>query len=122
MERDRLRKLLQDVKSGAVEVPSAIEQLRTLPFENFGFASVDHHRTIRQGFPEVIFGEGKTADQVITIARGLLKQGNRLLATRVDQTVGRALCRLDRRAVYHVLARAVVVNRRPKALKGDVLI
>lgn len=122
MERDRLRRLLQDVKTGLVDVPSAIERLRTLPFENFGFASVDHHRTLRQGFPEVIFGAGKTPDQVLAIARGLLKQGSRLLATRVDRTVARALHRLDRRAVYHELARAVVVNGRRRSLRGDILI
>jgi NCAIR mutase (PurE)-related protein len=83
---------------------------------------VDHHRAIRQGFPEVIFCEGKTPAQVVAIARGLLKQANRLLATRVEPRVARALRRLDRRAVYHEAARCVVVEARRRLRKGDVLV
>lgn len=122
MDHDRLKKLLHDVQAGKVEVPAALERLRTLPFEDLGFASVDHHRALRQGFPEVILCEGKTREQVVAIARGLLKKGGRLLATRADSDVARALVRLDRLAVYHELARAVVVQRRKPELKGDVLI
>jgi NCAIR mutase (PurE)-related protein len=123
MDHSRLKRLLQDVKTGLVDVPSALERLRTLPFEDVGFASLDHHRTIRQGFPEVIFCEGKTAAQVLTIARSLLKHGSRVLATRVDKAVARALCRLDRKAVFHELARAVVMGGPSRqAPKGDILI
>ena len=122
MDQDQLRKLLENVKAGRLGLTAALARLRTLPFEDFGFAAVDHHRAIRQGFPEVIFCEGKTPAQVVAIARGLLKQGDRLLATRVAPAVARALRRLDRRARYHEAARAVVVADRTRALKGDVLI
>jgi len=122
MELSRLKRLLEDVQNGRVGVPSALDSLRTLPFEDVGFASLDHHRALRQGFPEVIFCEGKTPKQVIAIARRLLSKGNRLLATRVDRPIAQALRRLDRRAVYHELARAVVVDGDRGRLEGDVLI
>jgi NCAIR mutase (PurE)-related protein len=122
MDHTHLMKLLSEVRAGRLSVAAAVARLRTLPFEDFGFAAVDHHRAIRQGFPEVIFCEGKTPTQVLAIARGLLKQGGRLLATRVEPSVARALCRLDRRAVYHESARAVVVQGRKLILKGDILV
>ncbi len=122
MDQHRLKALLRDVRTRTVGVEDAVERLRTLPFEDLGFAAVDHHRSIRQGFPEVIFSEGKTRGQVLAIAKGLLKKGGPFLATRVSPDVARGLLRLDRRAVYHELARAVVVQRRKRSLKGDVLI
>ena len=122
MERERLRKLLADLRAGRVTVPAVMERLRLLPFQDLGFANVDHHRAIRQGFPEVIFCEGKTTTQVVEIARGLFKQSGRLLATRVKPDVARALRRLDRCAVYHELARAVVIQDRAPVLKGDILV
>ncbi len=103
-------------------MPRALERLRTLPYEDLGFAAVDHHRSIRQGFPEVIFCEGKTQAQTLAIAKGLLKKGGPLLATHVSPAVAKALRRFDRRAVYHEMARTVVVQSRKPALTGDVLI
>jgi NCAIR mutase (PurE)-related protein len=122
MDHEQLRELLEGVQARKVSVPLAIDRLKTLPYEDLGYAAVDHHRSIRQGFPEVIFGEGKTQEQVVGIAKGLLKRGSRLLATRVDPVVARALRRLDRHAVYHESARAVVIQRRKHDLKGDVLV
>ena len=122
MDRDRLKKLLQDVQSKKVGVLEAMERLRTLPFEGMEFASVDHHRSLRQGFPEVIFCEGKTRAQVVAIAKKLLSKGGPLLATRVAPEVAQGLCRLDRKAVYNELARTVVLLRGKKSLKGDVFL
>jgi NCAIR mutase (PurE)-related protein len=122
MDHEQLRELLEGVQASKVSVPLAIDRLKTLPYEDLGYAAVDHHRSIRQGFPEVIFGEGKTQEQVVGIAKGLLKRGSRLLATRVDPGVARALRRLDRHAVYHEPARVVVIQRRKPDLKGDVLV
>jgi NCAIR mutase (PurE)-related protein len=122
MDHEQLRKLLTGLQAGAVTVPRAMERLKTLPYEDLGYAAVDHHRSIRQGFPEVIFGEGKTMEQIIGIARGLLKRGNRLLVTRVDANVARALRKLNRQVVFHEAARAVVIQQRKPQLKGDVLV
>nr|MBI3611627.1 nickel pincer cofactor biosynthesis protein LarB [Nitrospirota bacterium] len=122
MDHKRLTQLLKDLRAGKLDVPRAAARLRSLPFEELGFASLDHHRSIRQGFPEVILCEGKTKAQVVAIARSLLKKGGPLLATRAEPEVAKALVRLDRRAVYSELARTVVVQPRPPAGKGDVLI
>jgi len=122
MDEKLLKKLLVDLQSGKITIDATLDRLRTLPYEDLGFASVDHHRAIRQGFPEVIFCEGKTRAQVLGIARGLLKKGGPLLATRVEPEIGRSLTRLTRRAVYHELARVVAIQPRPPMLRGDVLI
>ena len=122
MTRERIEKLLRELQSGRLSLPAALDRLQTLPYEDLGFASVDHHRSLRQGFPEVIFCEGKTRAQVVAIARGLLAKGGPLLATRATADVARALKKLDRRAQYHESARTVVVERKKPALAGDVLI
>ena len=122
MDSARLKKLLRNLQAGTVGLAAAVERLRTLPYEDLGFASVDHHRSIRQGFPEVIFCQGKTRAQIVAIARDLLKKGGPLLATRVEPDVAAALGRLDRRAVYHDLARVVVIQRRKPELRGDILV
>ncbi len=122
MTRERIEKLLRDLQAGRVSRSTALDRLRTLPYEDLGFASVDHHRSLRQGFPEVIFCEGKTRAQIVAIARGLLKKGGPLLATRATADAAKALKKLDRRAQYHELARTVVVQPKKPALKGDILI
>lgn len=96
--------------------------MESLPYEDLGFATVDHHRALRQGFPEVIFCEGKTTAQVVAIAKGLLAKGGPLLATRVSAQTAKALKKLNRRAQYHELARTVLVQPQPPARTGDILI
>ncbi len=122
MNHARLEKLLTDLRAGRTNVAAALERLQTLPYEDLGFASVDHHRSLRQGFPEVIFCEGKTPSQVLSIARGVLKKGGPLLATRVEPAVARVLSRLAPRVEYNELARTVVVQRRKPVLQGDILV
>jgi pyridinium-3,5-biscarboxylic acid mononucleotide synthase len=122
MNQNTLKKLLTDLQAGKTSVDATLNRLRTLPFEDLGFASLDHHRTIRQGFPEVIFCEGKTEQQVVGIARGLLKTSQPLLATRVDPNIAKALLRLSRHAVYHEPARIIAVQKRKPRLIGDILI
>ena len=122
MDVERLKKLLRDFKTGKVEVERVLESLCELPYEDLGFAAVDHHRSVRQGFPEVIFCEGKTRAQIVAIAKGLLKKGGPLLATRVSPEVAQGLLRLDRQAVFHEAARTVVIQRRKRIGKGDILI
>jgi NCAIR mutase (PurE)-related protein len=85
MDREQLKLLLEDVRSGAASVDEAIERLKHLPFENLGFATVDHHRAIRMGLPEVIFGQGKSAEQIGAIASRLLERASNVLATRTNR-------------------------------------
>jgi NCAIR mutase (PurE)-related protein len=82
MNQDQLRGLLEQVREGAVDVDAAIERLRHLPFEDLGFAKVDHHRALRHGIPEVVFGKGKTPDQVSAIVSSLLTRAQNVLVTR----------------------------------------
>jgi len=122
MNRQRLERMLNEVESGALSVSTALERLRSLPYEDLGFASLDHHRAIRQGFPEVIFCEGKTTKQIAGIAKALLKHHKPFLATRASRDVARALKRLDRRAVYHEEARLVAIKDPKRKLLGQVLV
>src|SRR6478735_5505421 len=122
MNPETLERLLTKVRTGTLSVAKAIGQLRTLPYENLGFASVDHHRSLRQGFPEVIFCEGKTSAQVRAIAKALLKHHRPLLATRATRQVATLIKRLDRRAVYHEEARVVSIRDPRRQLRGHVLV
>jgi len=122
MNTTHLTKLLEQVRSKSLSVQDALQQLRTLPYEDVGFASIDHHRSIRQGFPEVILCEGKTKAQVTAIARKLLKNGNALLATRAQPDMARALIRAIPQATYHKDARIVSVQTSKKARRGNVVI
>ena len=122
MNSSDLKKLLEQVRSGKVTTQDALHELRTLPYEDLGFASIDHHRSLRQGFPEVIYCQGKTKSQIVDIARTLLKKGNPLLATRVQPEVARALKRLNSKAVHHESARIVSVQARKKKLVGDIVL
>src|SRR3954469_7935350 len=83
MTEDQLRSLLEEVKSGATDVDAALDRVRHLPFEDLGFAKVDHHRALRHGMPEVIFGLGKTSEEIIAIAGALLDRSPNVLITRI---------------------------------------
>jgi pyridinium-3,5-biscarboxylic acid mononucleotide synthase len=85
MDEERLRQLFEQVRDGAVEVGAALERMRHMPFEDLGFAKVDHHRALRHGMPEVIFAKGKTPEQVIAIAAALLENAQNVLITRADR-------------------------------------
>lgn len=122
MNQKNLAKLLQEVQAGSMSIPKALNQLRTLPFEDLGFASVDHHRELRQGFPEVLLCEGKTSVQILAIAKKLLKSKGPFLATRTDPTIAKLLTRLHRHAVYHEMARIVAVPDQTRQLEGQVVI
>ena len=123
MNREGLSKLLSRVQAGTMSVPHALEELRHLPYENLGFARMDNHRTIRQGFPEVIFCEGKTVEHVTAIAWRLLERHGTLLATRASREMYEAVKTKAPRAVYHPLSRAIVVTapRAPRPV-GRVLV
>ena len=109
MTEKRIRDLLREVRQGKVEVETAMERLRHLPFEDLGFAKVDHHRALRQGMPEVILGSGKTPEQVTAIGRELLKRGKNLLITRSGRETYRAVKKLAPRAEFFPLSGAIRV-------------
>lgn len=109
MTPERVRTLLEAVQSGQTNVQEAMQTLANLPFEDLGFARIDHHRALRQGFPEVIFCEGKTVTQVVDIAKRIVDAGSTMLATRADGAKREALAQAFETAECHDLARTVVV-------------
>ena len=120
MHREALRRLLDAVSAGRVAVDDAVAQLRTLPYENLGFARVDHHRALRGGAPEAIFCQGKTPAQVVAIARRLAAHHPNILATRASEDIAAALEASDLPCRHHAEARLVVV--RPEAVEGVGLV
>jgi NCAIR mutase (PurE)-related protein len=121
---DEVRRLLRAVAGGKLAVDEALDRLRGLGTEDLGFARVDHHREVRCGFPEVIFGEGKTPADTVAIARSVLARSDRLLVTRVPEASARALRRAFPDARHEERARCVVVDRaRPhRAPAGRVVV
>jgi NCAIR mutase (PurE)-related protein len=122
MNQEGLEQLLQQVHLGQLTVEQGLQRLRSLPYEDLGFASLDHHRSLRQGFPEVVLCEGKTTEQVVSIARALIKKGGPFLATRAEPSVARAIRRLDRRAQYYPDARLVVIHPARRKTQGHILV
>lgn len=100
-------------------IDEAIAQLRYLPYEDLGFAKPNHHRALRRGFPEVILGQGKTPEQISTIAQRLLSQADRVLVTRADPDCFTAVEKSIPEAVYHPVARAIVVDRVKEAPRRE---
>jgi NCAIR mutase (PurE)-related protein len=111
MDQDQLRGLLEQVRGGAVDVDAAIERLRHMPFEDLGFAKLDHHRALRHGIPEVVFGKGKTSAQVSTIVSALLARAPNVLVTRADAATAELLQREHGDAEFFPASGAVRVWR-----------
>jgi NCAIR mutase (PurE)-related protein len=111
MTSDAIKKLFDEVKRGKLSSEEAVQRLRHLPFEDLGFANVDHHRALRVGMPEVIFGPGKTPSQLAGIFARLALHGHNVLATRVSPDQFRAVKRKFRKSVFHELARAITLTQ-----------
>src|SRR5262249_12696819 len=105
MERRQLESLLTAVERGECSVEEALERLRGLPFEDLGFARLDHHRALRTGFPEVVFAQGKSLEHLTAIAERLAVSGANLLVTRLDPDAGTTLARRISGFEYHALGR-----------------
>lgn len=123
MDPAAIELLLNEVRVGKTDVPAALEKLRHLPFEDLGFAKLDHHRTLRTGMPEVIFASGKTTQQVATIFERMAKAGGNVLATRASSEAFQAVKSVEPRAVYHEHARAITLKQAEAAPgKGTVAV
>ena len=118
MSPEVLRQLLESVQSGQVPVAQALTRLRDLPFENLDFATLDHHRQLRQGFPEVVYGAGKTPAQIASIARHLSERGDIVLVTRAAPEAYEATQRELPHARYEALARLIIVDGHKPKLNG----
>ena len=126
MNQSDLLKILESVKAGELAPEVAIERLKHLPFEDLGFAKVDHHRALRQGFAEVIFGKGKTPQQVAAIVKAMLRQRDsrhNVLVTRADAKIFTAVKKLNRAARFHSLSGVITIERSAEIIgKGAILV
>jgi NCAIR mutase (PurE)-related protein len=123
LTEDEIRRVLGEYRSGALSEEEAIVRFRRLPFEDLGFANVDHHRSLRQGFPEVVFGAGKTDAEIVGIVRSMLGRGHNILVTRARASVYDEIRGLEPAARFHERSGAVSVVRdsAPKG-KGTVMV
>ena len=122
IDEERLRALLSAVRDGGIDLEQAVQTLRDLPYEDLGFAKVDHHRALRDGFPEVILGLGKTPEQIAAIAERLAARNDRLLVTRAGPEAYAAVQRVLPDAVYHEAARAIVLDRGVRCRRSGVVV
>jgi NCAIR mutase (PurE)-related protein len=113
MTEQRLNELMKAVRAGRLSGEDAVARLKNLPFEDLGFAKVDHHRALRQGFAEVIFGQGKTPKQVAEIVKSMLRRDTRqnVLITRAGVKIFAAVKRLNRTAKFHQLSGVITIER-----------
>ncbi|MHC4440966.1 MAG: nickel pincer cofactor biosynthesis protein LarB [Planctomycetota bacterium] len=111
MDESRLRTLLADVRARRRSIDEAVEGLRHMPFEDLGFAKLDHHRAIRCGFPEVVYCEGKQVDQVVKIIECRQAGGGNILATRASPEVARAVRKKFPKAKYNKISRTIIIRQ-----------
>jgi NCAIR mutase (PurE)-related protein len=119
-----LAALLEAVRSGQVSVDAAVDRLRTLPFEDLGFAKVDHHRALRKGFPEVIFGAGKPVEHIVEIMSRMAARGDNVLVTRLEDSKAIEVVAAFPEAIYHRSGRVLTLSVAdvPRIGRGTILI
>jgi NCAIR mutase (PurE)-related protein len=123
METEWLRNLLEEVRSGKINIQEAMAQLRGFPYEDLGFARVDTHRAVRKGFPEVIFCPGKTTQQIVEIIERIRVREGRVLAARAGTDVAEAVRQAFPEAIYHATARMIFLGQpMPRSGRGTVLV
>ncbi len=126
MNQSELLKILEDIRAGALSPEKAAERVKHLPFEDIGFAKVDHHRALRQGYAEVIFGKGKTPGQVAEIVRAMVSKkasSHNVLVTRADAKMFAAVKRVSRGAKFHRLSGVISIERSKEISgKGTILV
>ncbi len=118
MTPDVLRELLDRVRAGDLKVDSAVEELRGLPYRDIGVATIDHHRTLRTGTPEVIYAESKTVEQIVEIARELGRHGENVLCTRLSADKAAALAQAIPEARYDATSRTALVRHKGTVIRG----
>jgi len=126
MKESEIYRLLEGVSEGRLDAGAAMTKLKHLPFEDIGFAKVDHHRALRQGYAEVIFGKGKTPEQVAKIVRVMLQvkaSRQNVLVTRADKRIYAAVKRINRNAIFHPVSGVITIERGKEITgKGMILV
>ncbi|MGI6091422.1 MAG: nickel pincer cofactor biosynthesis protein LarB [Negativicutes bacterium] len=119
MDANTVIDVLKLFRSGTISEQEALDKLKILPYEDLLFAKIDHHRALRQGFPEVVYCQGKTVEQVVKIMEALTKQNNNILATRANKEMYAAVQNIIPDAEYHEIARLIIVRRSELNIDAD---
>ena len=123
MDREKIKKLLENVRDGKIKIVDALIILKTLPYEDLGFAKIDTHRDLRKGFPEVIYCKGKTLEQITKIVEKLSAENEFVMATKADKEVYEAIKNVMKDAVYYKTAKIVLIGQRKKKIgKKTILV
>jgi len=123
MNKEKIKELLEKVQSGELDINQALNKLRSLPYEDLGFAKIDTHRAVRRGFPEVIFCEGKTPEQVRDIVKRMMENNTVILAMRADEEKYKLVKKKVAQVEYNKLARTMVIGQKPAPTsKGTILV
>ncbi|WP_271811669.1 nickel pincer cofactor biosynthesis protein LarB [Clostridium beijerinckii] len=121
MNKEEIKELLESVKDNKLNVDEAIEKLEDLPFKDLGFAKIDNHREIRVGYPEVIYCEGKTVEQVRDIVKFMLTKNNNILGTRANEEMYNAVKEICKEAKYNKLGRTITIRRNEQPLTENYI-
>ncbi len=123
MYEQKIRKLMDEVAKNKINVDSAVGKLKFMPFEDLGFAKIDHHRALRKGFPEVVFCQNKTKEHVVEIIKKLSKNNNQVLATRATEEMFIGIKKHIKNARYNKYSKTIIINKNNKIMKkGKILI
>lgn len=122
MDKKKIIELLKKIKTGKISIEDGFLKLKRLPYEDLGFAKVDHHRVLRAGLPEVIFCPGKRIEQIEAIFKRLAKENKKLLLTRADEKIFQRIKKISRNARYNPLARAVFLEEKLSPREGLVAV
>ncbi len=121
--KSQLKGILEQVQKGQITVDDAVTKLKDFPYQDLDFAKVDHHRELRKGFPEIIYGLGKTEDQIKKIARAILDKGSNLLITKIEESVYEGLKKSLPQLTYNELAKAAFLKQKePSSGRGKIVI
>jgi hypothetical protein len=118
LEKDAIRELLEGVRRGEITVDHALQRLRDLPFEDIGLACIDHHRSLRRGLSEVIFGEGKDPSDILAIMERMVEKGENIMVTRLSEEKARKIKERHPESEYHAKSRVLTLNKRPLPSRG----
>ena len=118
MNVQKLERLLKNVKTGKISIDEAITHLKSLPFEDLGYARIDHHRSLRKGFPEVIWGEGKSTTQILSIMRELKRKGQNILITRLDAGKAKVIQKVFPKSQYYPRSKVLTCLIHPLKPEG----
>ena len=117
MYEQKIRKIMQGVVNKKIDVDEAIKKMKFMPFEDLGFAKVDHHRALRKGFPEVIYCQNKTKKQVVGIAKRLAKNNSVILATRATEEMFKEVKKHIKNTQYNEKSKTIIINQNKKIIK-----